>query len=276
MLSGRLAQELAPARGISPDEAQLAGLLHDVGSVVVIATLEDIGRKVSLPILGHDEWTALVNSMHVEFGAITAVRWNLPSALVDAIEHHHAPLTPLARVIELVDRVIAILDRFPNAGMTALMGVPDLTAEDRARIATAVPQVVQQMASFAQPTTQVAQVVTPAVDGEPTWPIDLAVEMRAGKYAAHAHAMSPNAITFTGLESLPVNWLAELTIQCTSAPIVMLANVVSCDKTGGGFTITARPYALGGAVKAAWFGLIAATRRSSAVPLGGDQAASAR
>lgn len=257
LLSARIAQELAPARGISPDEAHLAALLHDFGAIVVIATLEDISRGQLLPALAQRTWNELVERRHVEFGLITAVRWGLPESLVDVIEHHHEPTTPLARLVHLGDLVVDALDHPPS---TAPVELRDLTADERVRIRAAIPQVVEQMATFAPPTTQFVPVVVDAVDGEPSWPVSFDVQIRAGRF--RATALSPSSITFTCTEQLALNWLTELTIHGAPQSMQMLANVKRCTKTPGGhFTVTAQPYALGGAAKDAWFALIEQTRR---------------
>ena len=258
LLSARIAQELAPARGISPDEAHLAALLHDFGAIVVVATLEDISRGQLLPALAQSTWNALVQRMHIEFGLITAVRWGLPESLVDVIEHHHTPTTPLARLVHLTDLVVDALDHPPSTTPQELRG---LTPDERARINAAIPQVVDQMATFAPPTTQFVPVVVDTVDGEPSWPVTFDVQLRAGR--CRATALSPSSITFTCSDQLALNWLTDLTIHCAPQPMQLLANVKRCTKTAGGsFSVTAQPYALGGAAKDAWFALIEQTRRA--------------
>jgi len=196
LLSARIAQELAPARGISPDEAHLAGLLHNFGAMVVIATLEDIAAEQPLPPLPQAAWSALVDKLQVEFGLLTAIRWGLPRSLIEVIEHHGDPSTPLEYLIDLVDEIIATLDRVPAAGVTALLGIDELTPVECARIAIVITQVVKQMASFAPLSTRHVPVIIPPIDGEDTWPIDLGIQIRQGTY--RACALSPSAIMFTG------------------------------------------------------------------------------
>jgi HD-like signal output (HDOD) protein len=261
LLSARIAQELAPARGISADEAYLAALLHDFGAIVVVATLEDLAHSQVLPSLAQSTWNALVERMHIEFGLITAVRWGLPESLVDVIEHHHTPTTPLARLVHLTDLVVDTLDHPPSSAPQELRG---LTPAERLRINAAIPQVVDQMATFAPPTTQFVPVVVDSTDGEPTWPVGFDVQLRSGRF--RATALSPSSLTFTCTQQLALNWLTELTIHCTPQPMQLLANVKRCVKTPQGqFVVTAQPYALGGAAKDAWFALIEQTRRAGGV-----------
>ena len=263
LLSARLAEELATARGLSPDEAYLAGLVHDLGTAVVIAALEDLAREQPLPSMPQTAWTALVDKLHLEAGVITAVRWGLPAPLIEVIANHHEPVTRLAHLIWLVDQAIALLDSSPTAGVASLIALRELTADDRLRIAATVPQVVAQMATFAPTTTQHIRLVLPEPPREPSWPIDLQVTLRHQTYTASA--LSPSTISFTAPTALALNWLTELVIHCQPAPITLLANIRRCDPVGGGVLITAEPYALAGVEKQAWFALVATIRRSGEV-----------
>ena len=265
LLSARIAQELAPARGVAPGQAYVAGLLHDFGAIVVIATLEDIARRGFLPALAETTWNALIGRMRVAFGLIAAVRWRLPASLVDVIQHHDAPTTPLARLIHLADLQVDALDHPPGGTPRALR---DITDDECARICAAIPQVVEQMASLAPPSTQFLPVVVSAVDGEQAWPAAFDVQLRCGRF--RATALTPSSVTFTCTQPLALNWLTELTVHGARTPISMLANVKRCVKgPGGSFTVTAQPYALGGAAKDAWSALVDQTRRAGSVSLVG-------
>lgn len=85
------------SRMVPPEEGFVAGLLHDMGKVVLDvyvrqhyqAILEKVeaggGSFVAAEreTLGYD---------HAQVGARLAERWNLPPALVEAIAHHHQPM----------------------------------------------------------------------------------------------------------------------------------------------------------------------------------------
>lgn len=78
LATGRLARRMALGLpGVSSDEAFLAGVLHDVG-VLVLATLPP--SRAAGPAVPHGE-----------VGAYLLGLWGLPPTVVEAVAHHHAP-----------------------------------------------------------------------------------------------------------------------------------------------------------------------------------------
>jgi putative nucleotidyltransferase with HDIG domain len=89
------ARQLAIYTGIGQDIAFTAGLLHDIGRLVIVFLFpDDFSRIINEPhpdrveterrILGFD---------HVEIGGKAARHWNLPVAIQEAIEQHETPPT---------------------------------------------------------------------------------------------------------------------------------------------------------------------------------------
>jgi hypothetical protein len=57
------------------------------------------------------------------------------------------------------------------------------------------------------------------------------------------------------------NWLVQLQLHIDKEAIDMLANIASCERQPSGeYMIAARPFALGGSIKAAWMKLLETTR----------------
>jgi putative nucleotidyltransferase with HDIG domain len=90
------ARLLAERQGYAAkEEAFTAGLLHDIGKVVI----DQYAPKHSAAILvrvaaGEDRRSAETEVLgvdHTKIGAWIAERWHLPKALCSVIEHHHAP-----------------------------------------------------------------------------------------------------------------------------------------------------------------------------------------
>ena len=96
MASAVIAREVAALARHDADEAFLAGLLHDVG-VLVLAAYEPT-RATAVLSLARDRQLAveqaeaqLLGVAHPQVGGLVARRWRFPAAIVEAIERHHEP-----------------------------------------------------------------------------------------------------------------------------------------------------------------------------------------
>ncbi len=78
------------------EDASVAALLHDVGVLILAATLpEPFGQALELaasrPMSLPDAEREIFGSTHAEVGAYLLGLWALPDAVVEAVAYHHAP-----------------------------------------------------------------------------------------------------------------------------------------------------------------------------------------
>jgi len=109
------ARELArKLRWESPGEVFTAGLLHDIGQVVLHEHHPDlfqtVVRRVKTENVDLNEVELeVLGATHPQVGGWLCRHWNLPTSLCDAVEFHHAPELcqgenqPLAALIALAD-----------------------------------------------------------------------------------------------------------------------------------------------------------------------------
>jgi RNA polymerase sigma factor (sigma-70 family) len=77
-----------------PNEAFVAGLLHDIGYLLINWSGEDQSQTQSFPGLAlkvSDKASQPVQDYHAEVGAWLAERWSISSHVVEAIRSHHTP-----------------------------------------------------------------------------------------------------------------------------------------------------------------------------------------
>jgi HD-like signal output (HDOD) protein/signal transduction histidine kinase len=99
------------------DEAYLAGLLHDVGQLALLAVDADAYMPIFQEVTGErglmDAENRVFNLTHAEVGAWLAQRWNLHAFFADALLYHHEPL-PRLRDAHILTQVVALASLFNN------------------------------------------------------------------------------------------------------------------------------------------------------------------
>jgi HD-like signal output (HDOD) protein len=84
-------------RDCDPEELSVAGLLHDIGKVVVSVQLSDsyadIKKRISeKKIVFSEAEREVLDFTHEDIGGWLAESWNLPAGLHEPILYHHRPL----------------------------------------------------------------------------------------------------------------------------------------------------------------------------------------
>jgi len=95
---GVIARYLAKRCGIlHPERLFVAGLLHDIGELVISARAPDKLRDLMLMAEGDENTLAYAERQefgfnHADLGGLLATLWSLPDTLVEAISCHHNPM----------------------------------------------------------------------------------------------------------------------------------------------------------------------------------------
>jgi len=111
-----LARQLKGGGQVDPDTAFSAGLLHDVGKMVIASFLSDEAAKLKearsqdREVQDYLLEERVLGFNHAQIGAFLATEWKLPHRLGDAIGYHHHPdqsqdEQPIAHIVHLADFV---------------------------------------------------------------------------------------------------------------------------------------------------------------------------
>ena len=140
---GIAAQALALELGTDDGLAFTAGLLHDLGRLVLVVHLPAAmaqalawARLQDLPL--HAAEREVLGIDHAEAGALVARHWQLPPALVAAIADHHGPgpLSAGASQVSLTDLL---------QGADAVAHALDLHQAEEERVPAVCPQLAQRL-----------------------------------------------------------------------------------------------------------------------------------
>ena len=95
----RLARALMESQGAetaAAEDAYIAGMLHDVGKLLLATSLPDLYQEAAAYALAHQlplcaAETEVFGATHASVGAYLLGLWGLPASLLEAVAFHHSP-----------------------------------------------------------------------------------------------------------------------------------------------------------------------------------------
>jgi putative nucleotidyltransferase with HDIG domain len=96
-----------------PEQAYVAGLLHDIGKLLLDQSVLSNYAKIVDYVQKYQLWQVeerLIGIDHARVGGLIAEHWNFPADLVDAIRCHHAP--SLAKVNQRLAAIVNLANSF--------------------------------------------------------------------------------------------------------------------------------------------------------------------
>jgi HD-like signal output (HDOD) protein/ActR/RegA family two-component response regulator len=122
---------------VSPDDAWLAGLLHDIGYWILLQECPDelgaaleMSCREQLPLIECERRTT--GATHAQVGAYLLGLWGLPYSIVEAVALHHAPTTVTGNGYDLLGALSVSHALLPPAHGHALLessaGAPGIDA----------------------------------------------------------------------------------------------------------------------------------------------------
>jgi HD-like signal output (HDOD) protein len=128
-IAKRIATQECPA--IATD-AFTAGLLHDIGEVVLAANLP-VQAAAVLELIGREKISKLAaekqifEATHIEVGAYLLSLWGLPNAVVEAVAFHHTPNADTTEAFTALTAVLLADNISPLQGQVSSLDVEYLT-----------------------------------------------------------------------------------------------------------------------------------------------------
>jgi putative nucleotidyltransferase with HDIG domain len=124
------ARRLAPFVSLPKETAFLAGLLHDIGRIVVVRGIMALKKRDPKGFIVPDNTVAeFTDALHCSIGRVLCEAWNIPADLTDAIARHHEP--NLSEPKDLLAAVVQVADLMAVKVGASLHPDPKLKLVDR-------------------------------------------------------------------------------------------------------------------------------------------------
>lgn len=216
-----------------PEEAFIAGLLHDIGHLILMLALPDGHAAVAADgRLGDVEFERQAIGLdHCRAGRQLLQHWKLPAPLLECVRLHHAPdaclggATPLLTAVALADRLARVLGA-PGEGpaadndIVALAAALRLTPADVLDLLPAVQERMVEARSFLKVAEIDGAPMTGSGDGEGRPAVVIAGDAERRDWLtalARHHGLQPRDLR---------DWLVS---EPASEPVIVLWDAASIE-----------------------------------------------
>jgi HD-like signal output (HDOD) protein len=159
-----LAQRSPAFAQMHPEDAYIAGLLHDIGKIILMEKaapryLASLRKAVQQNRPEVEVEREDFGFSHADIGSVLAVKWSLPEDLAIAIRYHHAPAKDpfhrsLSSLIHLANHLAWRAGNPSTVGTPGSALQPEVFAEvgvDAAAVDALVPQITEDFAASELP-----------------------------------------------------------------------------------------------------------------------------
>lgn len=155
LVTALLGKALAQTRRLDAEDCFVSGLFSSLGSVVGLLSLEVLLKeRPDIPAQPWAWWLRLIDIFAADLGREAAQHWQLPSLIASVAAHPHAgfdPQSPHAPVVSVTAAARDVAERVltcPRIERADLNDIAALTADERAHLVSAIPQLVHAIAAF--------------------------------------------------------------------------------------------------------------------------------
>jgi HD-like signal output (HDOD) protein len=283
LISAVVSFQLATARKLNGQEGFVCGLLHDIGRVVGVSSLEILlAQRKDERVWSEAEWLSFIDRFHVDLGMMTCRKWSLSEVLQEVIANHHQPTaaSPHKAMIDVViasDAVVALMLAEPAVTQAQLAALPGISAAEATVLLNAIPGIGPFVASMDEATPApagppaVSQVAPPPKPPENAAKVNFPVTLirSNGTVDGRCYRAMRDSLTFIVKERLPSGYLLRLQLRPpTTTAFEVHASVESCSPDPDGFEVGAKLFALTGTARDKWAEVMAS--------LGGEAPAAAQ
>jgi len=132
-----LARSMPQDRRPSDYEIYLAGLLHDIGFLVLDYLDPQLSDRFHARLAAEPKYSIeeveaeMLETDHGELGAMLGRRWNLPAPIIASMNYHHAPEVDQTTVASTLVALASLAEKMlPTFGFTESSALKDIAIEE--------------------------------------------------------------------------------------------------------------------------------------------------